>query len=35
MIWFWVGIIYDGPVVVGIHLMAFCGGLAVVDGGWV
>ena len=35
MIWFWVGMVCGGLVVVGIHLMAFCGGPMAVDGGWV
>ena len=35
MIWFWMGIVCGGLVVVGICLMGFCGGSVVVDGGWV
>ena len=30
----WVGMVCGGSVVVGIHLMGFCGGLVVVDGEW-
>ena len=26
MIWFWVGMVSGGPMVVGICLMGFCGG---------
>ena len=32
MIWFWVGMVCGGPVVVGIRLMGFCGGMVVVHG---
>ena len=32
MIWFWVGMVCGGPVVVGIRLLGFCGELVVVDG---
>ena len=35
VIWFWMGMVCGGPVVRGICLMVFCGGLVVVDGGWV
>ena len=35
MIWFWMGMVCGGPVVVGICLMVFCGGPVVVDGEWV
>ena len=35
MIWFWMGIVCGGLVVLGICLMGFCGGSMVVDGGWV
>ena len=33
VIWFWVGIVCGGPVVVGICLMGFSSGQVVVDGG--
>ena len=33
MIWFWVGMVCGGSVVVGICLMGFCSGPVVVDGG--
>ena len=32
MIWFWVGMVYGGPMVVGIRFMGFCGGMVVVHG---
>ena len=35
VIWFWMGMVCGGPVVVGICLMVFCDGPMVVDGGWV
>ena len=35
MICFWVSMVYGGLMVVGIRLMAFCGGLVVVVGGGV
>ena len=35
VIWFWMGMVCGGLMVVGICLMGFCVGLVVVDGGWV